>query len=594
MVLSRERANAGPNGVVVLSRERGTSGWRRRDGAAATEVKPCPANAGPNGVVKHRYTIACMIRDQLTEALAGALDALGVESDAGSIELERPARREHGDWSSNVAMANWKPAGRENPRAFAGEITDHLNANLPAHVESVEIAGPGFVNFRLFDTWLHDELVHAIESGIENYGRHDFGAGTHVNVEFVSSNPNKPPHAGHARGAVYGDSIARLLRAVGYQVTPEFYLNDRGVQMSLFAESLAALKRGDDVPDDGYQGEYLVEWAQEMPDDADPLEWGYARALRSIEETLQRIGVHHDIWSSERALVADGRVPEALEELRSSGMVYEADGATWLKTTEAGDDKDRVLIKADGDFTYLTPDIAYHRDKFTRADHLINVWGADHHGYIARMKAAMQFLGNDPDELEVIVTQLVSLERDGIEVQMSGRLGDMVSLEEVIDEIGADAARFTYLTQSMDTKQKMDLTALAQKSMDNPVYYVQYATARIHQLAKNAAAAGHERAPLGDVDLGVLTNERELEILRVLSTFGEIVAIAARERAPHKITTWLRELSAAFHGFYADCYVVGDDVGPELTQARLWLIEAARVGLVSGLELVGVSAPTEM
>ncbi len=535
-----------------------------------------------------------MIREQLTEALAGAFDALGVEIDAGSIELERPARREHGDWSSNVAMASWKPAGRENPRAFAGEITDHLNANLPPHVESVEIAGPGFVNFRLFDTWLHDELTTAIESGVEHFGRHDFGAGVHVNIEFVSANPNKPLHAGHARGAMYGDSVARLLRAVGHEVTTESYLNDRGVQMTLFAESLAARKRGDEVPENGYQGEYLIEWANEMPDDADPLEWGYARALQSHKETLARVNVRHDVWFSERSLVEGGQVPAALDELRASGMVYEADGATWLKTTEAGDDKDRVLIKADGDLTYMAPDIAYHRDKFSRADRLINVWGADHHGYIARMKAAMQFLGNDPDALEIIVTQLVSLERDGVEVQMSGRLGDMVSLDEVIDEVGSDAARYTFLTQSMDTKQKVDLGALAEKSMDNPVHYVQYATARINQLTKNAESAGHPRGALADADLALLANERELEVLRALSTFGEVVAVAARERAPQKITTWLRELAAAFHGFYHDCYVVGDGVSAELTQARLWLIEAARIGLTAGLDLVGVSAPQEM
>ena len=282
------------------------------------------------------------------------------------------------------------------------------------------------------------------DSGEDTFGRHAFGRGTHINVEFVSANPNKPLHAGHARGAVYGDSVARLLKAVGYEVTTEFYLNDRGVQMSLFAESLAARKRGDDVPENGYHGEYLIDWAAEMPDDADPLEWGYARALQSHKETLARVSVHHDVWFSERSLVADGQVPNALAELQASGMVYEADGATWLKTTEAGDDKDRVLIKADGDYTYLTPDIAYHRDKFSRADRLINVWGADHHGYIRRMKAAMAFLGNDPDALEVIVTQLVSLERDGVEVQMSGRLGDMVSLDEVIDEVGPDAARYTF------------------------------------------------------------------------------------------------------------------------------------------------------
>jgi len=535
-----------------------------------------------------------MVREQLTEALAGALDALGVEIDAGTIELERPARREHGDWSSNVAMANWKSAGRGNPREFAGEITDRLNADLPPHVQSVEIAGPGFVNFRLHDTWLHDVLHEAIERGVQGYGRHDFGAGTHVNVEFVSANPNKPLHAGHARAAMYGDSVARLLRSVGYQVTTEFYLNDRGVQMTLFAESLAARKRGEDVPENGYQGEYLVEWATEMPDDADPLEWGYERALRSHRETLARVNVHHEVWFSERSLVADGAVPRTLEKLRATGMVYEADGATWLRTSEAGDDKDRVLIKADGDFTYLMPDIAYHADKFSRADRLINVLGADHHGYIARMKAAMQFLGNDPENLEIIITQLVTLERDGVEVRMSGRLGDMVSLDEVIDEVGGDAARYTFLTQSMDTRQTVDLTALAVKSMDNPVYYVQYATARINQLTKNADEAGHPRKPLADADLFLLAHERELEVLRTLSSFGEVVAVAARERAPHKITTWLREMASAFHGFYHDCYVVGDGVSAELTQARLWLIEAARVGLTAGLDLVGVSAPQEM
>lgn len=535
-----------------------------------------------------------MIRDHLATAIANALTALGVDIDAASIELERPARREHGDWSSNVAMANWKPAGRENPRAFASEIVDAIAANKPDHVTNVEIAGPGFVNFRLNDSWLHEELRTAIAAGVEGFGRADFGDGTHVNVEFVSANPNKPLHAGHARGATYGDSVARLLRAVGYQVTTEFYLNDRGVQMNLFAESLAARNRGEELPENGYQGEYLIDWANEMPDDADPLEWGYARALQSHRDTLAKVNVDHEVWFSERSLLADGKLSDALDALQNSGHVFENEGATWLRSTDFGDDKDRVLIKSDGDFTYLTPDIAYHRDKFSRSDKLINVWGADHHGYVARMKAAMQVLGNDPDDLEIIITQLVTLERNGEEVRMSGRLGDMVSFDEVIDEVGGDAARFTYLTQSMDTRQTIDLTALAEKSMDNPVYYVQYATARIHQLERNAEAAGHPRGDLDSADLTLLTNERELEVLRVLSTYAETVAVAARERAPHKITTWLREMAAAFHGFYHDCYVVGDDVTAELTQARLWLIEAARIGLSSGLDLLGVSAPQEM
>ncbi|MEM7095567.1 MAG: arginine--tRNA ligase [Actinomycetota bacterium] len=534
-----------------------------------------------------------MIRDDLASALSGALSAIGLDVPADSIELERPARREHGDWSSNVAMVNGKKNGRV-PRELAGEIVADLAKALPAHVNSVEIAGPGFVNFRLDDTWLYDILTATVAAGVDAFGRSESGKGTHVNVEFVSANPNKPLHAGHARGAVYGDAVARLLEAVGYEVTREYYLNDRGVQMAVFAESLAARKAGKDVPENGYHGEYLVAWADEMPDDADALEWGRERAIKSHQDTLARVNVHHDVWFSERSLVDDGRIQGALNELTEGGHVFENDGATWLRTTDEGDDKDRVLIKADGDYTYITPDIAYHRDKLMRADELINVWGADHHGYIQRMKAAIGFLDGGADRLEIIITQLVELLKDGEPFRMSGRLGDMVAFDDIIDAIGGEATRFTYLTQSMDTRQTVDLDELAKKSMDNPVYYVQYATARIHQLAKNAAGADRPRGELADADLSLLTHERELEILRVLSGYGDIVEVAARERAPHKITTWLRELAAAFHGFYHDCYVVGDGVSPELTQARLWLCEAALIGLTAGLDLVGVSAPEEL
>jgi len=534
-----------------------------------------------------------MIRDQLAESLAQALATLGIDAPTDAIELERPARREHGDWSSNVALAHGKRNDRA-PRDLAADLVAKLEERLPDHVASVEIAGPGFVNFRLHDTWLHEVLIAAASATPDSLGRSQTGAGTHVNVEFVSANPNKPLHAGHARGAVYGDTVARLLEAIGYQVTREYYLNDRGTQMGLFADSLAARKRGEVPPEDGYQGEYLIDWAHEMPDDADPLDWGYARALKSHRSTLEAVNVHHDVWFSEKSLEADGQVAATLEQLAAAGKSYQEDGATWLRTTDVGDDKDRVLVRSSGDVTYLTPDIAYHRDKFSRADRLINVWGADHHGYIVRMKAAMQFLGNDPEDLEIIVTQLVDLVRDGEPFRQSGRLGDMVSFDEIIDLVGPDAARFTFLMQSMDTRQTVDLDELASASMDNPVHYVQYATARIHQLVKNATTAGHQRMPVESVDLALLTNDRELEILRELSSFSEIVDLAARERAPHKITTWLRDLASAFHGFYHDCYVVGDGVSAELTQARLWLIEAARVGLSAGLGLVGVSAPEEM
>lgn len=534
-----------------------------------------------------------MIRDELVEFLRSALTALELDGAADlNIELERPARREHGDWSSNVALATAKAAGR-NPREFAAEIVEALQASPNEHVAAIEIAGPGFVNFRLHDSWLYEVLRAAVVEQAD-FGRSTAGEGTHINVEFVSANPNKPLHAGHGRGASYGDSIARLLEAVGYQVTRESYLNDRGVQMDLFAASLAARKRGESVPDDGYQGDYLIEWAEEMPDDADPLEWGYERALKSHKDTLAALRIEHDIWFSEKSLVAGGNVEASLAVLRDRGMAFDDGGATWLRSTDYGDDKDRVLVKSDGDFTYLLPDIAYHRDKFERSDRLINVWGADHHGYMQRMKAGVGTLGHDPDELEIIITQLVDFNRDGEPVAMSGRLGDMVALDDVIEEVGPDATRFTYLSQSMDTRQSFDLVALAEKSMDNPVFYVQYAHARIHSLVNKTAQAGIERTALADTDLTVLTHERELEILRVLSEFGEMVTLAARERAPHKIITWLRELASAFHGFYHDCYVIGDGVTSDQTQARLWLVEAARVGLVNALDLVGVSAPESM
>jgi len=534
-----------------------------------------------------------VIQDLLADAIRDALTALGVDPLPTEIRLERPARREHGDWSTNVALASAKAAGR-NPRELAAELAEHLSVHPPPHVASVEIAGPGFVNFHLDDTWLHDQLRVVVAEGTDGYARSDQGAGVKVNVEFVSANPNKPLHGGHARGACLGDSIARLLERTGHEVTRETYLNDRGVQMALFAESLAARARGEEPPEDGYQGEYLVEWAAEMPADADPLEWGYQRALQSHRDTLDRVNVHFDVWFSERSMVDDGKIEAALDDLRSRDVVYEDDDAVWLRTTDHGDDKDRVLVKGDGELTYLTPDIAYHRDKFSRADRLVNVWGADHHGYVPRMKAAMQTLGHDPDELQIIITQLVDLERGGEKVRMSGRAGDMVTFDEIIDEVGGDAARFTYLMQSADSRQTIDLDLVSSQVMENPVFYVQMAHARLCSIQRNAADAGFDAPDVGTVDLAPLTHLRELEVLRVLSELPDVVSYAAGERAPHKITTWLRELAAAVHGFYHDCYVVGDDVSPELTAARLALVEAARVGLAVGLDLVGVSAPESM
>ena len=535
-----------------------------------------------------------MLRDQLVGALGEALVALDVKPLPTVINLERPGRREHGDWSSNVALASAKKAGR-NPRELAQAIADRLNNDLPPHVLKVDIAGGGFVNFHLAHTWLHDVLRDVIETGVADFGRHDFGGGRRVNVEFVSSNPTGPIHAGHARGAIFGDSLARLLERCGHEVTREFYLNDRGVQMERFAASLAARKNNEDVPEGGYNGAYIQLWAAEMPDDVDPLEWGYARALRDQREVLALARIKFDVWSSERDLVGAGAVEAALAELRERGMVYEEDGALWLRSTTFGDDKDRVLVKSDGEYTYLGPDIAYHRDKYQRDFALlIDIWGADHHGYIRRMKAAMQALGHDPTELEVLITQLVKLTSNGVEVKISKRTGDIVEMRDVIEEIGTDATRFTYLLQSIDTQQTFDLELAKSESMDNPVYYVQMAHARACNITRFAAERGATRGQLADADPSLLVHDRELDILRSLSEFAETVASACNDRAPHRITAWLRELAAAFHGFYHDCYVVGDGVAPELTHARLWLTEAARIGLHAGLDVIGVSAPETM
>ena len=534
-----------------------------------------------------------MPRDTLIDALRDALDAEGVTPPA-TVRIERPAKREHGDWSSPVALEVAKASGRV-PRELAGALATRLNATPPAHVAAVEVAGAGFVNFRLYDTWLHDVLRDVVAAGVDAYARHNVGEGTRVNVEFVSTNPTGPVHAGGGRWAAYGDALCNVLERCGYAPHREFYLNDRGVQMQLFEKSLAARKHGYDPPAEGYQGEYVTEWAAEMPDDADPLEWGYERVKRDVRETLDRMGVRYDTWFSERSMVASGAIEATLDDLRAHGVVFEADGAVWLRTTDFGDDKDRVIVKSDGEPTYVLPDIAYHRDKFARGfGLLIDVWGADHHGYVKRLKAGMHALGHDPAELEIVIGQMVNIVRDGQPVRLGKRAGDLVLLSDLLDAVGPDVARLTFLLQSIETRQTVDLDLITSQSMENPVYYVQYAHARIASIGRVAAERQLERVSIADADLSLLVHERELDVLRSLSELPDVVLAACNDRAPHKVTTWVRELAGRFHGFYHDCYVMGEGVSPELTQARLWLVEAARIGLAIGLLLVGVRAPESM
>ncbi len=535
-----------------------------------------------------------MIRRHLIDALSAALARSGVEPLPATIEIGRPARAEHGDWSSNVALVCARAAGR-NPRELAQELADHIAADPPTHVRAVEVAGPGFVNFHLGDGWLHDVLRQVVAEGVDGFARHDFGAGTAVNVEFVSANPTGPLHVGGGRWAAYGDSLCNILARCGFAPHREYYLNDRGRQMDAFAESLVARRQGIKPPEDGYHGDYIAEWAAEMPGGADPLEWGYARARRDVAESVARLGVRFDTWASERALVTSGAVEDVLATLEARGAAYRADGAVWLRSAEGGDDKDRVLVKSDGEPTYLLPDIAYHADKLARGfDLMIDVWGADHHGYIERLAAGVCALGHPRERLEVVLGQLVTVMRGGEEAKISKRAGNLVLLDDVVDLVGADAARMTFLLQSLGSRQTIDLDVVAAQSMENPVFYVQYAHARICSLMATAAERGVVRPALEDVSLEVLSDPRELEVLRTLHALGDVLSEAARERAPHKLTTWARELAGAFHGFYHDCPVLRSDVEPPLAAARLWLAEAARIGLVIALDLLGVSAPERM
>ncbi|MGY9073381.1 MAG: arginine--tRNA ligase [Acidimicrobiales bacterium] len=534
-----------------------------------------------------------MIRDVLAEALQSALRAEGVDPVPEIVHLERPARREHGDWSSNIALASAKAAGR-NPRDLAQAVADRIVAAAPAHVDGVEIAGPGFVNFRLASTWLHEVLIEVVDQGESDFARLSIGSGSSVNIEYVSANPTGPLHAGGGRWGAFGDTLSRVFARCGYAVQREYYVNDRGVQTQLFGASLVAARDGDEVPEGGYAGEYIREWASEMPADVDPVVWGLERSLADVRNALGSMNVEFDHWASEKALVESGAMQDSLAELKARGFVDERDGATWLRTTEFGDDQDRVLIKSDGEPTYFVPDIAYHHEKFNRGDVVIDILGSDHHGYMGRMKAAMQMLGHEADSYEVIIGQNVTLMRGGQEIKLSKRAGTMIEVADLVGEVGPDVARFAYLLQSIDTRQTIDIDVLTKQANENPVFYVQYANARIHSVGRQAVERGIIRGKLEDTDLALLEHDRELELLRLLSSLPEVLELALRERAPHKITTWARELASAFHGFYHDCPILRADIEPPLQQARLWLTESARIGLAVSLDLLGVSAPEQM
>jgi arginyl-tRNA synthetase len=538
-----------------------------------------------------------MISVVLEDALRSALDKLGVAAPE-VVGLERPARREHGDWSSNVAMASAKQAGR-NPRELAGQIVEVLSGELPPHVTQVEVAGPGFVNFHLAPTWLHDVLSEVVEQGEDQYGRLDLGHGERVMIEFVSANPTGPIHVGNGWFASYGDSLGRVMERCGYAVSREYYVNDTGGQIRALGESILARKAGVPLPEGGYPSGFVKGLASAYDGEDDIVEagrWAAQHILGFIQGQMASVNITFDTWFSQASIEDSDVVAETIADLQQKGLVWEEDGALWLDSKRFGDPREkRVMRKSPdqgGDYTYLAGDIAYHRNKFVERgfDRVINVWGADHQGQVSSLLAGVEALGVERGRLEVRIGQMVSLAGGRI----GKRLGNAVDLDDLVDDIGPDVMRLLSLVASIDQSPTIDLDKVRSESRESPVFYVQYAHARIHSIGKKADELEVERSPLDQVDLSLLTHERELELLRSLNTLPEVVELACVERAPHKVTAWVRELADRFHGFYHDCRVLGDDVDPALTQARLWLVEAARIGLAVGTDLLGVAAPESM
>ena len=540
---------------------------------------------------------------------AAASGALALDPAAiGEPALERPRLPEHGDWATNVALTLAK-AAKAPPRKIAEAMVAHLE--LPDWVAGVEVAGPGFVNVRLDQTWFA-ALVRRVLAAGESFGAIDLGHGERVNVEFISANPTGPLHVGNARLAPMGDALANLLTATGHKVEREYYFNDAGSQIeqlgaSVEAAYLSLLGRPAEAPADGYKGAYVADAARELQAeqgdalaDLDPderrtriTEWAFRRMLAGIRETLARLGVEFDVWFSERALHETGAIAETVDELRARGVVEERDGAVWLRTTQFGDDKDRPLIRSNGAPTYFGADAAYYRDKRRRGfDRLIFLWGADHHGYVPRMRAVVRAFGDPDDVAEFHISQLVSLVRAGQPAKMSKRAGDIATVDDLLDEVGKDAFRYTMLRFSLDAPIEFDVEAVTRQSLDNPVYYVQYAHARIASVIRQGTDTGFSALPVDEADLGLLTHPMEAALLRRLAAFEEQVLTAAGQRAPHRLTRYAEDLAAAFHRFYGECRVLTDDHA--LSSARWWLVNSTKWVLANTLALIGVDAPERM
>ncbi len=548
------------------------------------------------------------LRADLSRALAVARDraieagdlAVPPGTQLPEVGIERPAHPEHGDWASNVAM-QLAPVARAAPMRIAESIVAHLDT--PPSIGEIAIAPPGFLNIRLDPAWVAAQVGPIRDAGA-SFGRGTVEAARRINVEFVSANPTGPLHVGNARGAFVGDVLSRVLAAVGHEVSREYYFNDFGAQVLNLGLSVVARRDGTDLPEDGYRGAYVEELAAELPVDvaqdaaARPDEaarivgaWATERVRTGIEASLERLGVHFDVWKEESALHDGGWVDRAVERLRASGHVYEADGATWFRSTTFGDDKDRVIYRSNGLPTYFASDIGYVTEKFSRGfDELIYIWGVDHHGTVARVRNAAEAMGYDREAVRMLLIAWVRFVRDGVEIPMSKRSGEFITLDEVLDEVGVDAARWFFSSRAYTTGIDFDLELAKRQTNENPVYYVQYAHARAASILRNAAEPGI--APDAARTGQLLQHPAEQALVRHLLDFPDALAIAAERRETHEVPRYAYELASAFSAFYRDCKVLTDD--RELSAARLALVDATRSVLANALDLLGISAPDSM
>ena len=543
----------------------------------------------------------------ITEAIARAISSGEIQGNLpDTVPLERPKNRDHGDYATSIALQLAKAAGK-NPREVALILQKQIGTT--PLISAVDIAGPGFLNFTLNRASQANLVTSIIENG-EIYGQGDSLAGVRINLEFISANPTGPLHLGHTRWAAVGDALGRVLSAAGADVSREFYINDRGNQMDLFGASLEAAALGKPIPEDGYQGNYILDLAQEvvganagirdLPETARLIEFrerGYQLQLSQQQKVLDTFGTHFDTWFSERSLHDAGSVEHGIEILRKQGHVFELDNATWLRTTDFGDDKDRVLTKSDGSLTYFSSDTAYYINKRERGfDICIYMLGADHHGYVGRLKAIAACAGDNPEyNIHVLIGQLVKIMEGGEEVKLSKRAGTIITLEELVEKVGVDAARYTLIRYPVETPMVMDLDILTRNTNENPVYYVQYAHARIAGVLRNCDELKISMNSK-DFDPALLAHDRENELIATLADFPRIVEGSAQLREPHRIARYLEELAGVYHGFYSDCRVLplGDEAIAPIHTARALLCMATKQVLKNGLTLLGVSAPERM